>query len=387
MNSILSRLLPPATPPEPIRPGLYHTLAPQDAARPYRLHLRVDADGTGILIVNAATVLHLNASATEHALHLVQGKTDDEAARLVASRYRVSRRRALDDHQTLRAKIMTIATTPEIDPVLFLGLDRTDPYPEKLAAPYRIDLALTYRTAPGAPADPRARRRVDRELTTEEWKHVLDACWQAGIPHVTFTGGEPTLRQDLAELVGYAQNLGQVSGLLTDGRRLTDATYLSALSQAGLDHILVTLDPSDPVSLEGLKAAIACDVYTAAHLTLTPESATRATALLEALAALALPGVSLSVSQKTPELLARLSEARAAAARLGISLIWDLPAPFSALNPMALELEEPVQGAGRAFLYVEPDGDVLPGQGTDRVLGNLLRDGWAAVWTAAQGNG
>jgi MoaA/NifB/PqqE/SkfB family radical SAM enzyme len=228
---------------------------------------------------------------------------------------------------------------------------------------------------------------VDRELTTEEWKHVLDACWQAGIPHVTFTGGEPTLREDLAELVGYAQNLGQVSGLLTDGRRLTDATYLSALSQAGLDHILVTLDPSDPVSLEGLKAAIACDVYTAAHLTLTPESASRATALLEALAALALPGVSLSVSQKTPELLARLSEARAAAARLGISLIWDLPAPFSALNPMALELEEPVQGAGRAFLYVEPDGDVLPGQGTDRVLGNLLRDGWAAVWTAAQGNG
>jgi hypothetical protein len=107
---------------------------------------------------------------------------------------RVSRRRALADHQTFRARILTIATTPEIDPVLFLGMDRTDPYPENLTAPYRIDLALTYRTTPGAAPDPRVRRRVDRELTTEEWERVLDNCWQAGIPHVTYTGGEPTLR-------------------------------------------------------------------------------------------------------------------------------------------------------------------------------------------------
>lgn len=384
MTSILSRLLPPATTPEPIRAGLYHALAPQDAARPYRLHLRVEADGSGILIVNAATVLHLNASATEHALHMIEGKSAEATARAVASRYRVSRRRALADHQTFRARILTIATTPEIDPVLFLGMDRTDPYPENLTAPYRIDLALTYRTTPGAAPDPRVRRRVDRELTTEEWERVLDNCWQAGIPHVTYTGGEPTLRDDLVELIGHTQKLGQVSGLLTDGRRLTDASYLSALSQAGLDHILVTLDPSDPASMGGLKAAIASDIYTAAHITLSPVTIPDAAALLEELASLPLPAVSISASQETPELVARLGEARAAAARLGISLIWDLPAPYSALNPMALELERPVHGAGRAFLYVEPDGDVLAGQGADRVLGNMLRDDWPAVWAAAQ---
>jgi hypothetical protein len=109
-----------------------------------------------------------------------------------------------------------------------------------------------------------------------------------------------------------------------------------------------------------------------------------AAALLEELASLPLPAVSISASKETPELVARLGEARAAAARLGISLIWDLPAPYSALNPMALELERPVHGAGRAFLYVEPDGDVLAGQGADRVLGNMLRDDWPAVWAAAQ---
>jgi MoaA/NifB/PqqE/SkfB family radical SAM enzyme len=39
-----------------------------------------------------------------------------------------------------------------------------------------------------------------------------------------------------------------------------------------------------------------------------------------------------------------------------------------------------VEGGGRAWLYVEPDGDVLPTQGVDRVLGNVLRDSWADIW-------
>jgi hypothetical protein len=344
----------------------------------------VEADGSGVLIVNASTVLHLNASAVEHALLLIRGKPEGDAAQEIAARYRVSYGRALADHEALRAKILTLATTPDLDPVLFLEMDRTEPYPADLSAPYRLDLALTYRTTPGAPADPRARRHVDRELTTEEWKQILDEAWKAGIPHVTFTGGEPTLRDDLTELIGHAEMLGQVAGLLTDGRRLQDASYLGALSQAGLDHILVTLDPADPASMEGLKAAIACDVYTSAHITLSPETAAQAPGLLEKLRALALPAVSLSATEQTPELTARLAEARAAAARLGLSLVWDLPAPYSALNPMALELEAPPQGAGRAFLYVEPDGDVLPAQGVDHVLGNLLRDGWSAIWRAAQ---
>jgi MoaA/NifB/PqqE/SkfB family radical SAM enzyme len=108
--------------------------------------------------------------------------------------------------------------------------------------------------------------------------------------------------------------------------------------------------------------------------------------LLEGLRALGLTTVSLSASEASEDLTRRLADARGAAARSGLSLVWDLPAPYSALNPLALELEAPPQGAGRAFLYVEPDGDVLPAQGVDRILGNLIRDGWAATWRAAQTN-
>jgi MoaA/NifB/PqqE/SkfB family radical SAM enzyme len=42
--------------------------------------------------------------------------------------------------------------------------------------------------------------------------------------------------------------------------------------------------------------------------------------------------------------------------------------------------KERLAGAGRAWLYVEPDGDVLPDQSIDRVLGNFLRDPWEKIW-------
>jgi hypothetical protein len=46
-------------------------------------------------------------------------------------------------------------------------------------------------------------------------------------------------------------------------------------------------------------------------------------------------------------------------------MVWDMPVPYTALNPVSLELKQEkgkqAAGAGYAWLYVEPDGDVLPG--------------------------
>ena len=56
-------------------------------------------------------------------------------------------------------------------------------------------------------------------------------------------------------------------------------------------------------------------------------------------------------------------------------------------NAVALEtamdssLQAPPEGMGKAWLYVEPDGDVLPAQGVSRVLGNFLTDPWEKIWT------
>jgi organic radical activating enzyme len=382
MASFLSRLFSQEEP-EPLGPGMYHWISPDDAPIPHRLHLRIEGGGRGILIVNAATVLHLNPSATAHAYHLLQGDTVEEAADAIAARYDVRRGQALRDHEDFRDQVLTLATNPEVDPVVYLGMDRAEPFDETPSAPYRIDIALTYQCDSSGTLDPLAPRRVERELTTSEWKQILRSLWEVGVPHVTFTGGEPTLRDDLRELIEYAESLGQVTGLLTDGKRLADAAYLDGLSQAGLDHIVVSLDPDDELRQKGLLNALASEVFTAAHLTLTPENTNKVGAYLEMIKELGVAAVSFTASEQTNGLAAGLAEAREQAATLDLDLIWDIPAPYSTTNPIRLELESSAEGAGRAWLYIEPDGDVLPGQGMDRILGNLLREPWEKVWAEA----
>jgi MoaA/NifB/PqqE/SkfB family radical SAM enzyme len=73
---------------------------------------------------------------------------------------------------------------------------------------------------------------------------------------------------------------------------------------------------------------------------------------------------------------------RELATRDGLSLVWDLPVPFSSQNPFELEFTDVARpsGAGKAWLYVEPDGDVLPDQSIHQVIGNILNDPWDSIW-------
>ena len=60
--------------------------------------------------------------------------------------------------------------------------------------------------------------------------------------------------------------------------------------------------------------------------------------------------------------------------------------PYSESNPVTVETEDDKvpSGAGKAWLYVEPDGDVLPAQGeAGQVLGNMLTDSWEKIYHPA----
>jgi hypothetical protein len=367
-------------PVKPLKPGVYHYQAPPDAEFPYRMHLRLEPDGNGVLIVNAATVLHLNQTAAEYAYHLVQETPEEEVARELAKRYNVSRAQVLLDFQDLKSRIHALIDIPDLDPISFMDFERETPYGGEISAPYRLDCALTYRLPPGADPSAAPTKRVDRELDTSEWKTILDKAWEAGIPHITFTGGEPTLRDDLPDLIAHAEALGQVTGLLSDGLRLVDGEYLNTLLQTGLDHLMMVFNPADKGAWKALETVLPEDLHTTVHLTLSPETVAQTPDHLAKLAEMGLNALSLSASELGME--GALQEASDLAAELHLSLVWDLPVPYSARNPVALETEEDAteEAAGRAWLYVEPDGDVLPAQGINQVLGNFLRDDWEKIW-------
>jgi MoaA/NifB/PqqE/SkfB family radical SAM enzyme len=352
------------------------------------------------LIVNAATVLHLNQTATEYARLLIEGIDEEQVARTMAARYRVGREQAQEDYHNLREKIVTLATTVDLDPVTYLDMEQVAPFSAHTRAPYRADLALTYRIDATGTLDPEARRRVDRELTTAEWEQILWQLWNAGVPHAVFTGGEPTLRMDLVELVRYAEGQGMVTGLLTNGRCLRDPEILNGLLLAGLDHVQITLishepDTHDAVvgqagaweeTIAGLRAALAGDIYVVVHVVILPQNVGMAAETVRYVAQLGVPAVALSsplrAASKAEQaaLEETMADAQDAAYRSGLRLVWDLAAPYSYVNPIALEAGLEPDQIARQHLYVEPDGDVLPAQGYNVVLGNLLNEPWETIW-------
>jgi len=369
------------TPHRPLPAGIYQYQAPPDSKNIYRIHLRLEPSGEGVAIINARTVLHLNQTAAEFIYHIINQTPQEEIVRQVSRRYRASREDIQKDLQNLQERLEILVTTPDLDPVTYLDFERREPYSGEFSAPYRLDCALTYQVVAGEHAHLAPLERVARELLTEEWKTILQKAWQAGIPHVIFTGGEPTLRNDLIDLVAFSEQLGMVSGLLTSGVRLTEKEYLHRLLQSGLDHLMLLLDPSEDQSWEALRDVLGEDIFTTVHLTLTSENKDEMTGLIGKLAEMGVRSLSLSTSD--PGLKDELQAASHTAADRGISLMWDLPVPYSTFHPVALELQEagqPVSGAGKAWLYVEPDGDVLPAQGVNQLLGNLLSDPWEKIW-------
>ncbi|MGB8982319.1 MAG: PqqD family peptide modification chaperone [Anaerolineales bacterium] len=378
--NIINRLAEHFAKVKPLPVGVYHKQDVQDE-KPYRVHLRLRPDGYGIFILNASTVLQLNTTAAEYAYHFIRGTEPEEAVKQIASRYRVSREVARRDYQDFIGKIETLISTPDLDPVSFLDLERAAPHSADLTAPLRLDCALTYRLRADSSAEYAPAKRVDRELTTSEWQTILDKAWQAGIPHITFTGGEATLRDDLPDLIAHAEKNGQVCGLLTDGLRFADKGYLDLLLQTGLDHILFLLQPGNDKSWESLAKVMAADIFVTVHFTLNQDNIQNAEEVLERLAKLEVKSLSLTSSDAT--LQDRYDALRDKSAALGLTLKFDLPVPYSASNPVMYEAQESAipEGAGKAWLYVEPDGDVLPTQGSsEKVLGNVLRDDWKTIY-------
>ncbi len=83
-----------------------------------------------------------------------------------------------------------------------------------------------------------------RELTTEQWFKVMAEAREMGAAQIGFSGGEPLVRQDLAELIREARRLGYYTNLITSGIGLTEAR-IAEFKEAGLDHIQISFQASD----------------------------------------------------------------------------------------------------------------------------------------------
>ena len=121
--------------------------------------------------------------------------------------------------------------------------------PSRIEPPLALLAEVTHRCPLRCPycSNPLALERAGVELDTETWRRVLNEAAALGVLQVHFSGGEPLARRDLAVLVGHATRLGLYSNLITSGIGL-DAARLEGLVEAGLEHVQISIQDSDPAA-------------------------------------------------------------------------------------------------------------------------------------------
>ncbi len=115
----------------------------------------------------------------------------------------------------------------------------------KLEVPYALLAELTHRCPLRCPYcyNPVELVRRSAELGTDDWKRVFDQAAAMGILQVHLSGGEPTARSDIEELVAHADGAGLYTNLITSGV-LSDEQQLQRLAAAGLAHVQISIQDS-----------------------------------------------------------------------------------------------------------------------------------------------
>jgi PqqA peptide cyclase len=120
-----------------------------------------------------------------------------------------------------------------------------------LHKPLGLLAELTHRCPLGCPycSNPLALDARKDELDTATWLRVFREAAELGVLQVHLSGGEPGARRDLVEITAGAHAAGLYTNLITSAVGITDKT-LTALAEAGLDHVQISIQDSDPASAD-----------------------------------------------------------------------------------------------------------------------------------------
>lgn len=386
--------------------GLFHYRFNSSAGQ-VRLHLRVHPDGMSELFIDALDIIHLTPSAGVITRMLLDGMTPQHIEKFLSRRHPEEIMLIRQDVQTLAQMIAQLKEPVTGCRVCAMQLPREEIFARRASAPFKVDLALSYRCNNHCAHCYNEPGRGASELDLKDWKRVIRRLSSIGIPHLVFTGGEPTLSPHLLPLLINAEKLGHITGLNTNGRRLSDMAFTRSLKRSGLDHVQITLASHQrdihnatvganafDETVGGIQNALSAGLHTLTNTTLLSSNAEEALATLEFIKSLgvttfAMNGMICSGGGRcnnetlNPVAIRPVLEAvRDRAQELGMRFLWYTPTRYCELSPLKLGLGAKACNAAEYSICIEPDGSVIPCQSFYEPAGNLLADDWDEIWNS-----
>lgn len=303
---------------------------------------------------------------------------------------------------------------PVDEEITYISLGGYAPY---MQAPHRMDLMVSAMSVDGCwNCNQRCihcyaagqKQSDEPELTTSQWKEIIDKCRDACIPQLTFTGGEPTMRDDLHELIDYSRWF--VTRLNTNGRVLTKE-YCEKLRDVSLDSMQITFYSCDSEihnklvgengfddTVAGIKNALDAGLNISINTPLCTlnRDYVKTLQMLHNLGVMyvtcsglittgnAEKSLSESLQLSKDEIKDILRDAVNYCYANGMEISFTSPGWVESEFCEELGITSPTCGACLSNMAITPGGNVVPCQSwlSGDVLGSMLTDSWKTIWNS-----
>ncbi len=361
-----------------------------------------------LLILRPNKIHHLNRTGTEVLSALYSQDSPDVAGVIAATaaRYCIPESRVAADLEKLLHSLALVlqdreGIAPAVRRTPFGSHVRELPVLSEIALTYRCQNRCTfcYASAP-------ERGRQVPEMTTPQVVKIIDAIVDdARVPTVSFTGGEPTLRPDLSDLIAYAKSRRLRTNLITNGICCGTPGYVERLAEAGLDSAQVSLEAADPEThdqivrhagawertVRGIDLLKEAGIHVHTNTTINRSNRDGLLDLVDFLADMEQPYLSMNMVIRTggavgsmeigyEEIGGLVVPVKRRAEEHGMRLVWYSPVPLCLFNPVAHGLGSQSCSAADGLLSIGPDGRVLPCSSFEQGVGNLLEEPFERIW-------
>ncbi len=320
------------------------------------------------------------------------------------------------DLKEMLSTIVKIGTKPN-DEVTLVGNFSLNDYNKYMHAPLRMDLMVSTMEKDGVYNCNQKcvhcyafneTHSNEEELDTETWYKIIDVLKKERVPQITFTGGEPTLRSDLVEIVDYSKWF--ITRLNTNGILLTK-DLCKKLYDAELDNVQITFYSSDMdihnklvggnhylETLGGIKNALEAKLDVSINTPLcslnkdyksTIEFLSKLGIKYFTCSGLIPTGNTVSDESKElvidrTELLKSLDEALEYAKENELDIQFTSPGVLDEQDLIDRNLIVPSCGASVSNMAILPNGVVIPCQSwlKDVTLGNIIELPWKKIWNS-----
>ncbi len=370
------------------------------------LHLRIDRDGRGLLMINGSRTFWLNETAAEFVKHAIQETPEAKAMSALRRRFAVSKTLAKRDLDLVKKNLARLGKSPDADPLDLLNVDIAELTDSSLSSPLHMYVYTTYEDPDRCVLDAVPPGRKVSLLSKREWEVTLERIEKIGVHYITLCGGEPTGRDDLEMMIAKASGMGLAVGLETNGARLSDRKYVNKLIALGLDAVTIKFYASDPKVFKslnptkrkgfykdcvaGIKNAAASGLEVQAFIMVTKETVVHLEDTVNFLKDLGVKTVLLSMfPQSNPD---QYLESSIGKEHMGsvLDLVKNLQGPgIKILMKTPIGSTQAVYGesahlvdctGGYTNMALEPNADVLVCRYSFNSLGNILADPWENIW-------